>query len=238
MKLKDVFKKIIWGPKASSESYIQYLRKIGVCVGEDVTIYAPMKTTIDEQYPWMITIGNHVKITQGVMMLTHDYSWSVLKNAKGGTILGASGSITIGDNVFIGMNAVILRGVTIGKNVIIGTGSVVTKDCEDNGVYAGNPARRIADIDTFFAKRAEAQLQEAKALAICYYDRYRKYPPEEIFHEYFMLFEDSTSAQKKKWCSEKMRLGNNYEESIAYLRAVPPMFNGYEEFMAFCFQKK
>ena len=207
-------------------------------IGEDVTIYAPMKTLVDEQYPWMITIGDHVKITQGVVILTHDYSWSVLKGSKGGAILGASGPVTIGDNVFIGMNAVIVRGVTIGNNVIIGTGSVVTKDCGDNGVYAGNPARRIAEIDDFFAKRAAAQLNEAKELALRYYERYQKYPPEEVFHEYFMIFENSHSAQTKKWCADKMRLGDNYEESVAYLEAVPPAFDGYEEFMAFCFQQK
>ena len=54
--------------------------------------------------------------------------------------------ITIGDNVWIGGNSVILPGVTIGSNVVIGAGSVVTKDIPDNRVAAGNPCRIIREI--------------------------------------------------------------------------------------------
>lgn len=86
MKIREMMKKIFWGKRSSSESYIEYLRDIGVKIGEDVTIYVPSKTLIDEQYPWMISIGNHVRITEGVKILTHDYSWSVLKCLNGGGI--------------------------------------------------------------------------------------------------------------------------------------------------------
>lgn len=54
--------------------------------------------------------------------------------------------ITIGDNVWIGGNAVILPGVTIGNNVVIGAGSVVSKDIPDNMIAAGNPCRIIREI--------------------------------------------------------------------------------------------
>lgn len=43
-----------------------------------MTIYAPTKTFIDEQYPWMISTGNHVRITECVKILAHNYLWSVL----------------------------------------------------------------------------------------------------------------------------------------------------------------
>jgi len=154
MGIRDAIRKIVFGHKANSKLYIEYLRKIGVRVGEHVTIYTPTKTTIDESYPWMLTIGNNVKIAQGAIILNHDYSWSVLKGVSG-AILGASGKVTIGDNVFIGMNAIITRNVRIGNNVVIGAGSVVTKDCLDNGVYAGNPAIRIAELDDFLEKRKQ-----------------------------------------------------------------------------------
>lgn len=54
--------------------------------------------------------------------------------------------VTIGDNVWIGGNTVILPGVHIGSNVVIGAGSVVTKDIPDWCVAAGNPCKVIRPI--------------------------------------------------------------------------------------------
>lgn len=55
-------------------------------------------------------------------------------------------AVTIGDNVWLGGNAVICPGVTIGSNVVIGAGSVVTRDIPDWCVAAGNPCRVIRRI--------------------------------------------------------------------------------------------
>lgn len=54
--------------------------------------------------------------------------------------------VTIGDNVWIGGNTVILPGVHIGSNTVIGAGSVVTKDIPDWVIAAGNPCRVIRGI--------------------------------------------------------------------------------------------
>ena len=54
--------------------------------------------------------------------------------------------VSIGDNVWIGGNAVIMPGVTIGNNAVIGAGSVVTRDIPDNVIAAGNPCRIIREI--------------------------------------------------------------------------------------------
>jgi len=48
--------------------------------------------------------------------------------------------VKIADNVWIGMNAVILKGVTIGENSVVAAGAVVTKPIPPNTVVAGNPA--------------------------------------------------------------------------------------------------
>lgn len=50
---------------------------------------------------------------------------------------------TIGDNVTIGANAVIIGDIMIGNNVTIGAGAVVTKSIPDNCIVVGNPARVI-----------------------------------------------------------------------------------------------
>lgn len=49
--------------------------------------------------------------------------------------------VTIGDNVWLGGNVVVVPGVTIGNNVVVGAGSVVTKDLPDNALAVGNPCR-------------------------------------------------------------------------------------------------
>ncbi len=59
------------------------------------------------------------------------------------------GTIDIGNNVFIGENATILRNVKIGNNVVIGAGAVVTGDIEDDSVYAGVPARKIMTLKEY-----------------------------------------------------------------------------------------
>lgn len=239
MKIKELIKKIILQEKYSSEVFVAYLKEKGVQIGEDCIIYTPSKTVVDLQYPWLISIGNHVRITQGVMILTHDFAWSVLKKYKSchiadGSIFGASGSVTIGDNVFIGMNAIITRNVTIGDNVVIGAGSVVTKDCESNGVYAGNPAHRIMSIEEYYQKRKHAQIDEAKVLAKKYFLRYGKKPTIHVFNEYFMLFtrnvEDLSVGQRKQ-----MMLCGNYEATKKIIEKEDAPFLNYDDFMKYCF---
>lgn len=55
--------------------------------------------------------------------------------------------VIIRDNVWIGMNATILKGVTIGENSVVAAGSVVTKSVEPNTVVAGNPAIVVKKFD-------------------------------------------------------------------------------------------
>ena len=57
-----------------------------------VHTYQPRNTFIDTTRPWLIRIGDHVKITRGVTLLTHGYDWSVLKGVYG-EVLGSSGGV-------------------------------------------------------------------------------------------------------------------------------------------------
>lgn len=91
----------------------------------------------DTVYPENISIGDHVHITSGVVLLTH-----FLDTSRPG-IYWKAGHITIGEGAFIGTNTIISKSVRIGNRSIIGAGSVVTKDVPDDEIWAGNPARFI-----------------------------------------------------------------------------------------------
>jgi acetyltransferase-like isoleucine patch superfamily enzyme len=54
----------------------------------------------------------------------------------------------LGENVKVGANSTILPAITVEKNSLIGAGSVVTKDVTENIIVAGNPAKKLNDIDT------------------------------------------------------------------------------------------
>ena len=167
MPIKEFVRKIVFGPKASSASYVAYLRSLGMVIGDNTMIYSPRYCTIDETRPWMIEIGSNVSITKGVTILTHGYDWSVFKGMYG-DVLGSAGRVEIGDNVFIGMNSTILKGVTIGDNVVIGANSLINKDVPSNSVVVGNPQRVVCDIDEYLEKRRAAQLEEAEELYRCW----------------------------------------------------------------------
>lgn len=236
--LKKFFRNIILREKASSDKFVSHLRRIGVTLGENVKFYSPSTTLIDISAPYLLSIGNDVRVTHGVIILTHDYAWSVLKKHPQfkGRILGAQSPVKIGNNVFLGMNSIITRGITIGDNVIIGVGSVVTKDCESDSVYAGNPARKIMSIDEYRQKREFLQFEEAKTLAIEYLARFGKSPPIEIFKEYFMLFCDSKTASQIPAFKAQMCTSLNFEDSVAYMDNHKPLFEDYESFLNACYK--
>lgn len=235
--IKNFLRKLVLKEKASSETFVAHLKKNGVQVGENVRFYSPSNTLVDISCPWLLTIGNNVNVTHGVIILTHDYSWSVIKNSPKtkGVILGAQSPVRIGNNVFIGMNSVITRGVTIGDNVIIGAGSVVTDDCETDSVYAGVPAKRIMSVDEYYSKRLSKQFEEAKEMAVIYKNKFGENPPKDVFFEYFMLFSTADEACNNPRFRSQLETGGNFEDSAAYIKSHKPMFASYEEFLEACF---
>ena len=229
--VNKVFRKVFRGGYYDGNEYINYLRKCGVKVGENCTFYDCNNVSIDTQNPHMIEIGDFVRITSGVQILTHDYSFSVLCSVEGG-IVGSVEKTVIGNNVFIGRNAIILKGVYVGNNVIIGAGSIVSKNCEDNSVYAGNPAKRICSIDEMYKKRKSKMLDNAKNVVISYYKRYGTIPDKSILREYQMIFDDRSSIPQS--LDDLIRDSGCYEKCIAYYKNSDPMFRNYDDFLNWC----
>ena len=100
-----------------------------VSFGRDVLIMGAGNTTI----------GKGTMIANGTKILTttHDSRASVMRKT------GFHKPVTIGEEVWIGADAIILPGVTIGNNAIVGAGAVVTNDVRENEVVVGSPARVI-----------------------------------------------------------------------------------------------
>ncbi len=236
MGIKQVIKRKLLGPKASSSDFIAYLRSLGMVIGDNTVIYSPNYCVIDQTRPWMIEIGNNVSITTGVTILTHGYDWSVFKGMYG-DVLGSAGRVKIGDNVFIGMHSTILKGVTIGNNVVIGANSLINKDVPDNCVVVGNPQRVVCDIDSYLEKRRAVQVSEAADL----YDCWRRnspegkrggVPPKEIFREFFWLFEPRRDGALSDSSFEAtMALRGTRELSFKRFAQYKPEFDSYEKFI-------
>lgn len=127
---------------------IDYAKRVGVNFsGGGVHLYGKVSWSTE---PWLITLGNNVHITDGVKFITHDGGTLLYRNKI--PDLEITKPITVGDNVYIGNNVIILPGVTIGSNVVIGAGAVVTKDIPNNSVAAGVPARVIKTADEYLEK--------------------------------------------------------------------------------------
>ena len=89
-----------------------------------------------------IKIENNVMFGQNVLLFDHDHDYK--KNIKN----FIRSSITIGDNVWIGANCIILKGVKIGNNVVIAANTTVKEDIPDNTLYYQNKTYNAKKIGT------------------------------------------------------------------------------------------
>ncbi len=108
-------------------------------IGEN--FYANMNCIILDEAK--VVFGNNVFIAPGCGFYTAEHPLDVEQRNKG---LEYAKPITIGNNVWIGAQCIILAGVTIGDNCVIGAGSVVTRDIPSNVVAVGNPCRVLKNI--------------------------------------------------------------------------------------------
>lgn len=96
-----------------------------------------------------ITIGDNVKIGGGTRISDsnhHSLDYLLRRDAKKDAANAMSSPVTIGNDVFIGANCYIGKGVTIGDRAIIAAGSVVIKSVPSDEIWGGNPAKFIKQI--------------------------------------------------------------------------------------------
>lgn len=192
----------------TSDEYIKLLRKRGVKIGENVRFFSPDEIHIDLQHPNMIIIGDNVRITKGVSILCHDYSFSVCACIDG-EVFSNIGKVEIGDNVFIGVNSTILKGTKIGNNTIIGANTVVSGNLEGGYVYVGNPCRRLMSLNDYREKRIKKQEKELNEYITSYINTYKAFPPEDKLFEYIYLFKRNIGDLNEKEKEFLYRIGND-----------------------------
>ncbi len=128
------------------KQHIKKAIKNGLVIGKDYYIHSRVDFGSE---PYLIKIGDHVRIAEGVRFVTHDGGVWVFRDEEGLKDIDVFGPIVIGDNVHIGNNVIIMPNVTIGSNVVVGCGAVVTKNVPSNTVVAGIPARVIETLNEY-----------------------------------------------------------------------------------------
>lgn len=95
-----------------------------------------------------IRIGDRVWVGANAVICDTDFHPLDPETRRARPLEGNTAPVEIADDVFIGMHALILKGVRIGERAVIGAGSVVSRDVPAGAIVAGNPARVIAELPT------------------------------------------------------------------------------------------
>lgn len=134
------YRKFSLGDYSVVESYSCINNAVGDVVIGDHTRVGLHNTVIGP-----VTIGNHVNLAQGITVtaLNHNFAEKDLRIDEQGV---STNPVTIGDDIWIGANAVILPGVTIGNHSVVAAGAVVTKDVPPHTLVAGVPAKIIKEL--------------------------------------------------------------------------------------------
>ena len=134
------YRRFSLGRRSVVESYCCINNAVGDVVIGDNTRIGIHCTVIGP-----VTIGSHVNLAQGITVtaLNHNFSDPSLRIDEQGV---STKAVVIGDDVWIGANAVILPGVTIGSHVVVAAGAVVTKDVPANTLVGGVPAKVIKQL--------------------------------------------------------------------------------------------
>lgn len=151
----------VFGNNCYQNLWLKYIKSLGVeILGKPRFISDDI--WLDPEGYSLIKIGDKATISKGVTILVHDYSATQGFYMHDKSVIGVRklSPVSIGSGSFIGANTTILPGTTVGDNVIVGAGSLVTGVLEDNSVFAGNPARKIASIDQYINKAKTSWAKE------------------------------------------------------------------------------
>lgn len=130
-------------------SPVKHARMIGVNLGSNCLIYRSVEWPSE---PFLLTIGNNVRLTRGVSIHTHGGGNVVRRKVPDFDVFG---KVVIKDWAYIGAHSQIMPGVTIGEGALVAAGSVVTKSVPDGMVVGGNPAKIICSVDEYLDRNIQ-----------------------------------------------------------------------------------
>lgn len=217
--------------KRNSQSFIAYLRKKGITIGEGCVFRRPFGVTIDTQRPTLISIGDNVDMNHNFSIYTHDYGSGVFRHVFS-DIVNSSGAVKIGNNVYFGTDCTILKGVTIGDNCIIGAGSIVSRNIPSNSVAVGNPCKVICSLEEYFKKRKEQGLHEAIEYVDSIVEKKGRRPfLSEMREEYIYFVDKNNINEYLPQMPIIKQIGKNYDKWIQNHKAP---FKSFDEFIDYC----
>lgn len=176
--------------KRNSNTFVHYLRKQGAQIGKNTTFINTRHASVDSGRIKYLSIGDNCVICSGVSFIMHDYSWYVLGNAYQELFPSGGQPISIGSNVFIGANSLVLGNTKIGDNVIVAAGSVVKGNLASDMIYGGNPAKPIMSLADYRQHRKERCIEDAKSEVRYYRDHFGRDPKPGEMMNYAVLFKD------------------------------------------------
>lgn len=139
------------------------IKRSGLIIGKGTRIMNRLSDYGSE--PYLIRIGEHCSISSGVKFITHDGGTIIFREnpeySKGRRPVDINkyGTIKLDDNVFLGMNSIIMPNVSIGSNSVVGAGSVIRRNVPPNVVVAGNPARVVCTLEEYIKICEEETIQ-------------------------------------------------------------------------------
>lgn len=204
-----------------------HLRNVGVDIDDEVFILEPETLRIDLTRPSLISIGKGTFLHRNLQILTHDYATYVFLN-KFNKFINCSGRVTIGKNVWFGMDVTCLKGTDIGDNCIIGYGSVVMGKIPANSVAAGCPARVICTLDEYYEKRQKRCIEEAFEYARSIQERFGRRPVPADFREEFPLFVSGDEVAKYPEIPIERQMLGAYSD---YVNNHKAKFQSFDDFL-------
>lgn len=134
------YRKFLLGDYSVVESFSCINNAVGDVVIGDHTRVGLHNTVIGP-----VTIGHHVNLAQGITITALNHNFE--DKSQRIDVQGVSTKpVIIGDDIWIGANAVVLPGVSIGNHSVVAAGAVVTKDVPPHTLVAGVPAKIIKEI--------------------------------------------------------------------------------------------